>query len=593
MGLFGKKEEPVNTVKEVTEEKDFIERPKICLLDLPEESNLLKEEGYNVYSGSLGALINIPNKRRVDSHLCLLNFDYPDNLHEFDILIIDQKAKETIDYKQEDHTRTSTKGNSEIYLISDYPQTKFDPRPLAGSLMGTAIRDLRKRGGLIITFGVGFEEVDYETIKITSEYPERQGKSKYSNYGFLGYVPHSENKTGTQFNIENVNDALKNALENHKEGMTYHATFHHPEIRDEEYNRKPDPNFIPLIKNNNGDVISFFRVEDKLGQIVFPQIQNKGEFLKDLFTAFLPDMFPELFPFSTRFKWVEKEEYWLPNHSNLLAQQRQIEEEYQKKLEEVEVKIEHNHKQYDFLHEIITETGDDLVKAVEKFLHYLEFKEIKNVDEEKPTVKEEDLQVTLSDGLLVIEVKGIGGMPKDIDCNQISKIKYRRAKERNAFDVKALTVINHQRYTPPINRTNPPFTEQQINDAENDERSLITTWQLFNLYYEIETGLISKEDARKSLLRFGLVRFKPSNIDLIGSPKEIHYNGQVVIIDLTGQELKKGDKLIISSADRYTEATIVSLKQDDNSVDCADNGEVGIKLDTKVKKENELWIKKK
>lgn len=593
MGLFGKKEEPQNKTEQEVVIKEFLEKPKICLFDLQEESELLKSEGYNVYSGSLGSNISIPNKRKEDSHLCLLNYDYPDNLHEYDILIIDQKIKTTIEYKEEDHKRISTKGNEEIYLISDFPQTKFDPRPLSGSLMIKAIRDLRKRGGLIITFGVEFEEVEYETIRITSEYPQRLGKSKYSNYGFLGNVPHSENKTGTQFKIETINDSLKNTLEKYNDGMVYHATFYHPEVSNKDYSRKPDPNFIPLIRNINEDVISFLRSEDELAQLVLPQIKNKGEFLKELLSAFLPDLLPALFPFSTRFKWIENKEYWLPKHDKLLNEKSSIQKEFEKILEEIESKIQLNQKHYGFLHELITETGDNLVDAVEKILHNMEFPDIKNVDKENSTIKEEDLQVILPDGLLVIEIKGLGGMPKDIDCNQISKIKYRRAKERNAFDVSALTIINHQRYIPPLSRTNPPFTEQQINDAENDERGLITTWQLFNLFYEIKAGLISKEDARKALLMYGLVKFKPSNIKLIGFPKEIHYNGQVVIINIDQQELKKGDKLFVHDNDRFYEVTILSLKQNDRSLDLVTTGEVGIKLDTKVNKGTELYIKNK
>ena len=71
----------------------------------------------------------------------------------------------------------------------------------------------------------------------------------------------------------------------------------------------------------------------------------------------------------------------------------------------------------------------------------------------------------------------IGGTSKDEECSQIFKIKSRRMKELKRFDVFGLYIVNHQKHLPPLNRENPPFTENQIQDAINDERGLLTTWQ--------------------------------------------------------------------------------------------------------------------
>ena len=592
MGIFEKKnEQSTSEMKEVQAEDTVIkiDRPKMCMLDMDKEAEYLKTKGYNIYNGSLGSIVNVPNSRRDDSHYCLINYDYPDNLHEYDIIVVDQSNSKTVEYIAEDHKRNSTKGNEEVYLLSKYPQTKFDPRPLSGALMSSAINDLRKRGGLIIVFGEAFEEVEYEKVIIDSKYRKRQGSNKYSNYNYLGWIPHSSNKTGTQFKIQPFNDSLQNIIEKYSKELVYHTIFNHPEVRNKDYSYKPDPNFVPLIKNNNEEIISFIRHKDNLIQIVFPQFKDKKEFLKELLSSFLPDIQPSLFPYSTRFNWTEREEYWLPNHGELLKSKEALEEEYDKKLKEADKKLITNQEHFGFLHDLLTETGDSLVDAVEKFFHFLEFDDIKNMDDENPEVKEEDLQVALSEGILVIEVKGIGGVPKDIDCNQISKIKYRRAKERNAFDVNALTIINHQRYIPPTERVNTPFSKEQIGDAENDERGLLSTWQLFNLYYEITGGIITKEDARRIILDYGLIKFKPSNIELIGMPNEIHYNGKVVIIDLSNQELKTGDEFFIYQNERYIKSKILSMKKDENTVDFASDGEVGIKINNKIKSGGELW----
>ena len=162
-------------------------------------------------------------------------------------------------------------------------------------------------------------------------------------------------------------------------------------------------------------------------------------------------------------------------------------------LNRIEGEIESNQSKYQFLHDLITETGDSLVKSIECFFAYLGFRNIINMDETNPDIKEEDLQISLEQGLLVIEAKGIGGTSKDSECSQISKIKFRRAKERNKFDVFALYIVNHQRYLPPLERKNPPFSEKQIEDAQSDERGLLTTYELFKLYFHISNYyLLSK-----------------------------------------------------------------------------------------------------
>ena len=139
------------------------------------------------------------------------------------------------------------------------------------------------------------------------------------------------------------------------------------------------------------------------------------------------------------------------------------------------------------------------------------------------------------DGLLVIEIKGIGGTSTDGQCSQIEKIKNRRMQERRNFDVFGLYIVNHQRYQPPLLRENPPFKREQIQDAENDKRGLLTTWQLFNLYFSIKNGCISKEEARKALLKYGLIEFSPQNCVSLGEPVKILH-----AIDPTGKFVTTG-----------------------------------------------------
>src|SRR5690606_19221619 len=135
--------------------------------------------------------------------------------------------------------------------------------------------------------------------------------------------------------------------------------------------------------------------------------------------------------------WKQNQDYWLPNHNELLNDKELIDKEYKAKISSKEKEIESNLKKYSFLHDILSESGDELVKALEKYLKWLGFENVINVDEQNTenTVLEEDIQIELENGLLIIECKGIGGTSTDSDCSQISKIKHRRCKERNSFDV--------------------------------------------------------------------------------------------------------------------------------------------------------------
>ncbi|BAU14158.1 hypothetical protein LEP3755_47030 [Leptolyngbya sp. NIES-3755] len=212
------------------------------------------------------------------------------------------------------------------------------------------------------------------------------------------------------------------------------------------------------------------------------------------------------------------------------------------------------------------------------------------MDETHPEIKEEDLQIPLENGLLVVEIKGIGGTSKDSQCSQISKIKYRRAKERNSFDVFALYIVNHQRYVSPLERRNPPFSEQQINDAQLDERGLLTTYELFKLYNHVEERLVNKKDARLALLNFGLVQFKPSSSYLLGCPLEVHHKGQVAILYVSNVTINKGASIIVCSEATWFRAEILEIQLNNQQLETVSEGEIGIRLSRSVLKTSELWL---
>ncbi|WP_417443866.1 hypothetical protein [Joostella sp.] len=565
-------------------------KPQILTLNLTEKANkALEEKGFNIYNGSLGKLIDTKNKK-YEHKYCLLNHDFPPNIHEFDIVIIDLSNEETTEYIKDENIRVKNKSGNNTYLLSKYPQTIFDPRGLSSHILIKGIKEIIHNEAMIIVFQNENIEIEYEIVEENGDHPRSKGLEVHSIYGFMPLFPFSKNKYGEITEVILKHNEIANFLNKYNDDFIYENIFYHPTIwKDEE--QIPNPCFHPILKNASDEIISFIYLDRTYGLYTFPILKDNSSFIVEFLENIAPTIHPSLFPNSTQKKWTKSKEYSLPNHQKLLAEKEVIRKEYELKIKQKETEILDNTKKYSFLHDILTETGDDLVTSVIKFLKWLGFQNVVDMDEKAETIKEEDIQIENTKGLLVIEVKGIGGTSKDTECSQISKIKYRRTKERESFDVFGLYIVNHQRHIPAKKRENPPFTKEQKQDAINDERGLLTTWQLFNLYHDIQEGIITKEEAQESLYEYGLISFKPKNIKLLGTIDEIFLKGEVFILNLDGTEINTGDSIFIEKNNKFQQLSILEIKLDDKVINKISKGEVGIKGNILVSKKSKVWIK--
>ncbi len=569
-------------------------KPKICCIDINESDiESLKVSGFNIAaSGTLGSKVSVPNKNKNDNSQVLPNYDFPSNLHEFDITIINQDNVGTIDYKHDEHIRTHHTGMKENVLLSKYPETVFDPRPLGSMLLKGALNKLGDKKHLIINFTTKEYDVYYQPIEVRDGTYYTEDIFSCNIFDFNESIFLSNQKIGEEVSVCVKDEQLKYILNKYLYEVTYKQTFQHPTNYDSG-KHTPKPNYIPLMKNASNDIVSMLIFDDKKIIFHFPQLKEKGKFLNEFLTQVAPNLIPELFPYSTAFKWKEHEDYWLPNHKKLLEEKEILEIEYKKKLHKKSVEIKENLNQYSFLHDMLTKSGDDLVQALIQFLTWLGFDNVIDVDDKKDesTILEEDIQIQLHEGLLIIECKGIGGTSKDSECSQISKIKHRRCKERDSFDVYALYIVNHQRYLPPLQRTNPPFTQHQIDDAVYDERGLVTSWQLYNLYTDIENEIISKEEAKNLLLEYGLIEVKPQNLVFIDEPKELFMDGEVCIVNIENIDIKIGDILYVEKNNKYEKVILEEIKIDGKSIENTNKGELGLKLSKAIRKKSKLYKK--
>jgi len=578
-----------------TTESNFQETPKILLIDLKEpDSSLLRSKGFNCTSGTLGKQVEVPKESRHDEHICLLNHNFPDNLHEFDILVVNLQNVETVPYDPSDHLPTYVRGRETLAMRSRYPQTIFDPRSFSGAILASDLSGFIDKTAIIIVFAATKEETSYDFVRITERGIESMRESTYNTYSFIEGLrfPLSTNVFGKETHVApGISTDFGRLIARHNEEARYHITFNHPTEWDNGTQRQVNLNtFVPLMLSLDDRIVSYADYDPKTSIFVFPDIRRKGKFLVELFETVLPADKPRLFPYSTRFAWLAEAEYQLPNQESLKAEKRLVEEEYSKKLEELDKKLHDNYQKYSWLHNLLTKSGAPLVKTVERYFNWLGFPKVINVDEENAELKEEDLRVELEKGLLVVEVKGIGGTSTDSDCSQISKIRYRRGKERGTYNVYGLYIVNHQLHLRPQDRDHPPFSEQQIADAKSDERGLLTTYELFKLYFYIQNNFITKEAAKASLLEYGLVSFTPSNAILIGSPLEIHYGGTVVILKLDNLQISKNADLIITEPHHFRKVRAIDIQIDGKPVPQATSGIVGVKLDSSVSLTSQIWI---
>lgn len=562
---------------------------RVLSIDMGQEVvDFLRKENLETYDGTFGPLVDARNVDYCWDRLPIyLEQNLPDNLHEYSVVIEDLGfERKTIPYdlEQVDKQKATADTDSSFKsLCLAKPRNVFDPVPFCCFLLKSNFET--KKGELIkIIFQAPKYEVPYSGIRMSNNIHSIGVFSNYQN--ILDFTQKS--LSGNRVKLVNeyrLSEILFSGLENQ---LSYSQTFFHPSIpKNGIYDTEPNPHFIPLLLNEQGDIISYVYFEKKTCTFVLPQIENKVVLLERLFTNCLYRNFSELFPLQTKNTWLTKKEYELPEIVQLCEEKEEARQIYENTIEQKDKSIAEIRKKYNFLYAMLTETGDSLVNNVKQYLEWLGFDNVQSMDEE---VKEgedfqEDLQIHLANNeLLIIEVKGLYGTSKDNECSQISKIELRRIHERKYSNVHSLYIVNNERGKEPLKRQMPPFTETQIKDAEFAHRAMAYTYQLFNLYFEIETGIISKEEARNALFQNGLVDFR-SNFKSIGKPYDYFKNNKVACIELHDTILSVGDKVYFEDdRKRLNVVEIVNIQVDRQNKQTVKDGKVGIEFNMKIPK---------
>ena len=266
------------------------------------------------------------------------------------------------------------------------------------------------------------------------------------------------------------------------------------------------------------------------------------------------------------------------------AKKIEVRQRAKRELEELDKKILGDRDKLGFLHGIITKTDTDLVESVKSCLEFIGFKQITDVDkqireQDTKAAKQEDLQVHDKSPTLLIEIKGISGLPHESDTIQVVKYVPRRMKEWSRFDVHGVSIINHQRNVPALERDNLNiFTGQQVEDAENHDITILTTWDLFLLIRGMMKWGWDPKTIQELLYKSGRMPRLPTIYKPIGEIVKYWEKPSVVGVQISENKLQKGERIGYVTPDGYLEEEALSLQVENQDVDEVFPGRlVGIK----------------
>ena len=572
---------------EIINKKDNIKcevtykKPEILMLDCDkEESDRLKEKGFNIELGTFGKRYKITDQ--YGNKKVALN-NKTGNIIEKDIVIIDMKQRDTIEEYNLENLENLEDGT---YITTHERQKEFNPINISSKLCVEEFRKLRNKDSIVIIFADG--EVK-ESYNITT-WKNRHYSIQYatiSNYDFLPFnINPSESHFETQkFNIV-AEGIFKDIFKNYKGKIYSRCTFY--------INNYENKNTEKLLENIYGDLIGYFQLfEDKNGirntLIVLPQCENKSLIIENILMEILPLFYPEMLKDFVKDTWMDKEEYMLPDIKNIIVEREKIAEEYEKKLKNIEEKIELKKEGNKFLYDIISSsgTGDKLVESIIKCLRYIGYEKIEDWDKiRKDNDKEEDLHIYKNEKeYFIAEVKGINGPAIEDDCNVIVKYKSRNCSKLNVSTIHGIVFMNYHKNVEPNQREELGFTNKEIKDAIRDKYTLVGTYQLFKAIRLYQEKIISSESIRKSLETPGIFRAIPETFEEIGKIEDILDRINVICVPIKCNKLKVNDELLIIEGNNYYRTKILSIMVNENSIKEAKKGdETGIKIDKDVPK---------
>lgn len=453
----------------------------------------------------------------------------------------------------------------------------IDPRPLLMTASRSAFDNILQHGGLFIVVLSKRYAVNYF---YGTRWHVQHGTPKridYSNRSFLGALDefHESSNRGREIRFDTAN-SLGRLLASCKHSMTYETTLSHLDW-------PGHGKWTPIAWNKYQNEIAGILQPKSGGGLVLllPQIEDFHVILPRLLSEWATSKVPHLFPEHTTFKWIHRPEYEIDEVIQLNTRREAIKQDFEKRLKEIDNDIEKAKQEHSYYYSLLNGTGEELVVAVIAALQEIGFEHVVNVDAERKEQNlannlREDIRIEDRSPLLVVEVRGLSGLPSDEDLTQAEKHALMRSRELERTDVQALTIINYERNLPPRERNAKPFRDEMVRNAEDTKSGLMTTWDLFRVLRSTSQLGWQSEHLLEIFYQKGWIRPIPGHYSFAGLVKQLWTDKFGFLATKTVPE---GSRLAVETGDTYAELSAESLQVDGKSVASAPAGsKCGVKL---------------
>jgi hypothetical protein len=539
-------------------------KPKILVLDLEDEvTEQLEKSGWNVTKGTFGR----PYKVGKSSNYMpvIVKFSAP-NYTEQEIVIVDLATGEPADGPEgEKHV---PKEEPDWWAKCD--SGIIDPRPRSMLHLKKSFDRILENGGVFVLFAD-----DLARQELT-----------FARSGYDGLYDHHNLDVDIYSFIEDlknlgvVNDHGTEMFPTHQDPILGALVAEH--IKDGRFFCVLHPrwgwtdNTFVLAKNKFDLAVGVAHYhKNGAAVIVLPQIARKSEFIFRLVQECLPAIAPHLFPHIQKGLWTHRPEYELPRVMQLKAEQVAAEQRARGEVAELEKKLQAERSANGWLHDLLTGTDTELVEAVKKALALLGFSKVVDVDEERDKEgksRREDLQIQDQSPTLIVDVKGVGGFPSDDEALQAEKHAAIRMRELKRTDIVGLSIVNHQRHLPPLDRENNlPFRQELIDAALERTLGLMTAWDLYRIVRNFQKHGWRSEDVKPIFYRTGRIEAVPRHYMRLGTIAKVWTDKFGVIIEQG--ELQVGDRVAVEFPIEFEEVAVESIQVKDQKVEKAKVGE--------------------
>ena len=556
-------------------------KPKILLIDLKDDSEaVLRKAGFNVSSGTFGRPYRVPKS---DEFVPVIpNGSLPET-GEQEIVIIDLLADEPLEEPQ--GQKVTSEGENDWWAKCS--EGLIDPRPRVMISHRETFDRILSHGGVFVVFADAQERQQLLFGHFQRHYGiQKVSDIRFDNWSFLSILELAEvaEDRGCEIDIDDSDDELTRVLRHHvkKAKFLSSITYTHWSVRDD---------WFPLAKNKYGLSVGGIVVpsKDRKGIVlILPQLEKKSAFLHELVTAVLPSFSPPLFPHIEGARWVERQEYEIESISKLKDEKEKVRIDLQAKIQRLDNNIKVEREKFQYLHDLIGATDKKLVEAVKQTLALLGFQKVIDVDHEMEQAgeseRDEDLQIDDYSPLLLVEVKGVGGLPSDDEALDVAKHIAPRMKKLRREDISGLTIINHQRHMPALERENAkPFRDTVTTSAKKKhDVGLLTAWDLFRLARGFLRNRWTHDQVKDVLYQKGRVLPIPAHYQFIGTVDEFWGQASALSIKMENGALTKGDRIAYELPVDFLEEDVESLQLDGMPVEKASSKDlIGVKTTLK------------